>query len=117
MAKSRGRNVPLSTLIREMQQIIQEGNQDVKANVQTLAERIGLTPDTTKQKMSQAKKKYPQLQLMELQYFFATTGPPADNYTPEEMNRMLAEILNKPVKEVEKEAEKLVAQDKASVAS
>lgn len=93
--------VNIRDLATAMMEIIEEGNRDVKTNVKALAEKLGRTELTVKQKIRDAKFKYPQLRLLDLSFFVATPGKRKKEVNEDEMNEFFAELLEAPMDEVE----------------
>lgn len=105
MSKKRAENVSIKELIAAMQEVIEEGNEDVKTNVLTLADKLGLTELTVKTRIRQAKFEYPQFRLLDLSRFVATPGKRKETVPEDELTEFMAKVLNKPVKEVEAKVE------------
>ena len=105
VTRKRAATVSIKELAQAMQEIIEEGSQDVKANVKALAVKLGLKESTVDQKIRQAKFKYPQFRLLDLSYFVAKPGARGESYPEDELNEFFAEILDKSVEDIEAELE------------
>lgn len=108
--------VNIRDLAEAMVEIIERGERNVKQNVKDLAEKLGLTELTVKQKIRDAKFAYPQLRLLDLSYFVATPGKRKRVVDEGAMNEYFADLLNVPVNEVEagvEEAKQEIEEDLA----
>ena len=95
--------VSIKDLVLAMKKVIEQGNEDPQANVNELSMMLGLTPTTVKQKIRQAKFKFPHVRLLDLSRFVGKTGQRAETYSANELDSFFAELLNRPVKEIQEE--------------
>lgn len=105
--KKRGATVSLKDLATAIHKVVQDGNEDADANVQAVAEMVGLTPTTVKTRISQARKKIPQMRLLNLDLFFHKAGPRQETINEDDMNAFVAELTGQPIDKVEAEVEEI----------
>jgi len=108
--------VNVKDLVRGMLQIIERGERDTKKNVEDLAKLLGITELTCRQKIRDAKSRYPQIRQLDLTYFVATPGKRKETVDEDELNNFMAEVLQKPIEEVEAEVEEAKAEIEAEEA-
>jgi hypothetical protein len=106
MPRKKGRaNTSIKDLVQAMQEVIEQGERDTDANIEAVAEKLDLTPLTVRQKIRAAKFDYPQVRLMDLTFFVAKPGQRKETYEEDELNEFFAELLGKPIDDIEAELE------------
>lgn len=105
MARGKGPTVSIKDLVLAMHDVIAKGNRNTKDNVKEVAQTLGLAPETVQSRIRKAKFEYPHVRLLDLSYFVRNRGPRTETYTDEELDTFFAELLKKPVKEIQSEVE------------